>query len=524
MIAHSFGSGVNSEAVERMAAYKIPVSQMTFLDPHDFDQAGVPVDEHQRIFELGRPTGYGATVWNNVEFADVYFQTRGNQAGIGTVGTLDPEGRPIPGAYYRYLDGAEELPAGNPYSEFSQYQSDHGYVWDSFYRGTVEGSRPTTGDFANYAPAQATNYGQTGWAYSVHNPNQIARPDPNFYTGGFNEHQHSSPTLQTSGQPNNAGLASLGITAEQVTNGRWAPDWVPGQIANGTFAAGSEDFHVPPNAIDIMAGWTHHGGAGGYAREEPFEGSTNFFTRMYSANFSSGDLVRKHNFMYVPLNASALQFDSRIWDGSTADSFRVLMGDTELGTLDISQTDQTWRSRSFAIPQALRNTVQTITFELTDGSGTNISEVDIDSVRFGMVTPVLASSLPPGSVIDLGRIAPHDSVVLPMAVSLANVGDAGSILDVFGLEYQILYVGNNVGQFNMFLDTPIALEVGDEPDWQSAAFQSFGARGTFVNNIIYSTTAGPRMFRLQVTVIPEPAAMLLLAIGGMLILMKLRAK
>jgi hypothetical protein len=187
---------------------------------------------------------------------------------------------------------------------------------------------------------------------------------------------------------------------------------------------------------------------------------------MYSANFSSGDLVRKHNFMYVPLNASALQFDSRIWDGSTADSFRVLMGDTELGTLDISQTDQTWRSRSFAIPQALRNTVQTITFELTDGSGTNISEVDIDSVRFGMVTPVLASSLPPGSVIDLGRIAPHDSVVLPMAVSLANVGDAGSILDVFGLEYQILYVGNNVGQFNMFLDTPIALEVGDEPDWQ----------------------------------------------------------
>jgi len=81
-IGHSFGTVVTSEAVERLAGYGVPVDQVTLIDPHDFDQADVPTfDEAQAMQDLGSPDGYGATVWNNVETADVYYQTRGNQGG-----------------------------------------------------------------------------------------------------------------------------------------------------------------------------------------------------------------------------------------------------------------------------------------------------------------------------------------------------------------------------------------------------------------------------------------------------------
>ena len=47
-IGHSFGTVVNSEAIQRLGALQNPpiqVEQMTMLDPHDWDQAGLPVDE-----------------------------------------------------------------------------------------------------------------------------------------------------------------------------------------------------------------------------------------------------------------------------------------------------------------------------------------------------------------------------------------------------------------------------------------------------------------------------------------------
>lgn len=103
MIGHSFGTGVTSEVVERLATWQIPVANLTYLDPHDFDQADIIVDEDQQIFTLGRPSGYGATVWSNVEFADAYYQTRGQQGSGVQLFTSDPEGRAIPGAANHWL-------------------------------------------------------------------------------------------------------------------------------------------------------------------------------------------------------------------------------------------------------------------------------------------------------------------------------------------------------------------------------------------------------------------------------------
>ena len=39
MLGHGSGAVVTSEAVERLAYYNVPVDHLTYLDPHDFDQA-----------------------------------------------------------------------------------------------------------------------------------------------------------------------------------------------------------------------------------------------------------------------------------------------------------------------------------------------------------------------------------------------------------------------------------------------------------------------------------------------------
>ncbi len=102
-ISHSFGAAVTSEAVERLGKYNISVDHVTYLDPHDFSQ-GLEFDTEQKQYLLGRGIGglgYGAQVWNNVSFTDVYFQTRGSSS---TFGLAVPEGRPIPGAYNVFLN------------------------------------------------------------------------------------------------------------------------------------------------------------------------------------------------------------------------------------------------------------------------------------------------------------------------------------------------------------------------------------------------------------------------------------
>ncbi len=59
------------------------------------------------------PDAYGATVWDNVSFADTYYQTRGAHKG-GPNQALVPRGRPIPGAFNAVL--TTELPDNTTYN------------------------------------------------------------------------------------------------------------------------------------------------------------------------------------------------------------------------------------------------------------------------------------------------------------------------------------------------------------------------------------------------------------------------
>src|SRR6185503_1696179 len=83
-IGHSFGSVVISEAIQRLGLQGIEVEQMTTLDPHDWDEGFIPVDERALYPDVH--------VWSNVTRADNYYETCCG-------GLIDnPHGRPLDGA------------------------------------------------------------------------------------------------------------------------------------------------------------------------------------------------------------------------------------------------------------------------------------------------------------------------------------------------------------------------------------------------------------------------------------------
>jgi pimeloyl-ACP methyl ester carboxylesterase len=353
-IGHSFGTAVTSEVVERFAAFDIPVDHLTYLDPHDFDQDNLPVDGEQRLFTLGLPQGYGATVWDNVAFADVYYQTRGlNGALIPDVGV--PLGRPIPGAYNRLLDGSDELPESYALLDAA---GDHSYVWTGFYLGTVLGQLPPDSP----VPAQPTNYASTGYAFSRVRSGQALRPIPVLYSG--QDHVYSEPGLR--------------IRA----NIKQKPAWTPNQIVNGDFEAiGSRTL-----VNDVVPGWSHHGG-GGDGDVNPRDNGNDYL----ELSDGEGEQIREHNYLYVPAEKGNLylEFDVRRIDPSNNDVLEVRLGDNRgtgpsqvLARLALSDTDASFARRCVSIPNSLRNQSHTLAFEI-DPNGTAVnSVVRIDNLSF----------------------------------------------------------------------------------------------------------------------------------------------
>jgi hypothetical protein len=173
-IAHSFGSAVTTEAIERLGFYGVQVDQLTLLDPHDFDEENIPVDGEQDQASIGAIPGYGATVWSNIAFADVYYQT--------TPIPLVPEGRPIPGATNYNVTTDPLVSAGfNPHSN----------VWEGLYRQTVisPGSR-------SFGYRFAATYGDDPNLSTAVQPS--ARPAAAFHQppAGYTveqDHQHTVP-------------------------------------------------------------------------------------------------------------------------------------------------------------------------------------------------------------------------------------------------------------------------------------------------------------------------------------------
>ncbi len=398
-IAHSFGSAVTSETVRRLAAYDVPVDQVTYLDPHDFDQkapnlaesALIDIDGKQAQYAVGVPQGYGAAVWNNVTFADVYYQTTGESV---VPGFLDvPQGRPIPGAYNTWLS-RESLTAtglGVPADNAAHEGGDHSDVWQYFYAKTI-------------ADRSAT----TGYAYS-RVANGAARPLGNFFAPG-QDHTYSEPEFVTwnpatrMGTPNQQGLAALFPSAAdravQFDRARWLPQFDTFDVYNGSITHPGGLGSALLSTSDYIPGWNNHGGTGaGSVARNPGDSALQLGQDLFRGLQSS----REHNRLYVPPTAAALTFTMRVLEPGAGDKLVVKIGDTVLartpvggvdplgnavvdGNLGLGTRHESRVRKMLAVPAALAGKVNTLTVAVERVGGGSLDAIEatvlVDDIRF----------------------------------------------------------------------------------------------------------------------------------------------
>lgn len=339
-IGHSFGTAITSEAIERLAYFDVPVDQVTYLDPHDFDQSGLPIDGNQELDQLGLPAlgqGYGVSVWNNVEFADVYYQT-----------AELPDGRPIAGAFNTHLTAAD-LGAG----------ALHSLVWSRYYLDSV------LDNSSNDRFGLSRLGGQSG-----------NRPTNRFFnTDGTQDHEHTDPLLANplTGLANTTGLQTLGLSQNEITNVKWAPEWAP-SLVNGSFQnPGDDNDGIPGTGDSSVPGWTHHGG-GGDGHVDPV--GDGFVLELDL--FNEG---RTHNWTYFAPEFQQLEFDYEVTDSSSNDTLQIRIGTNIIDTLPLNSA--TSGSKQYDVAE-FRGTVQTITFEIIEGGLLIDAEVQISNVLLSL--------------------------------------------------------------------------------------------------------------------------------------------
>ncbi|MCA9166989.1 MAG: hypothetical protein KDB23_04955, partial [Planctomycetales bacterium] len=466
-----------------LAYYNVPVDQLTYLDPHDFDQ-GLVVDSAQRLSGLGAPNGYGATVWNNVAFADVYYQTRGKNGGL-IADQLVPQGRPIPGAANFLIDTTNYLPTGD-YDPTNVFGDDE-YLWAGFYLSTVNGKTPTVNESEGRtddtpAPATAIPTNDIGYAYSrvkstatrpdetfyvnpdrgawqtgtlyrendrvqfggsdyialrthtsrntgVTEPAANSPPDATFWqlsTGPFvaQDHRNSPTSLvdRTAGTPNQDGLIKLRLTPEIVTSGSQASRWNPLEIVNGDFTDIGDLIGFDTRNVP---GWSDFGSAPQF---DPPEFPVDIIGHNATLNADQPGIT--HNRLYVPAEAERLVIDLKVTHFSGNDRFEVLLGNTvlveeepDLDDVSLFMIDADFVKHRYVIPASLQNQVHDLTLRLTDGGdGAFNAEVKLDNIRFeGYLFEVLAGDV---SLIDLGQLLGGNS----FALLPPNVLDAGQAI------------------------------------------------------------------------------------------------
>ena len=397
-IGHSFGTAVTSEAIERLARFQVPVDQVTYLDPHDFNQ-GIYFDGQQELFTLGLPAGYGATVWENVAFADVYYQTE-----------VPPDGRPIPGAFSTLVN--DEV-TGFP----------HSAVWNQYYLNTVSDADSTNGyAFSWIARTQAGSAA-------------VDRPAGNFFTAQDHQHSDLGPGSPTEAHLNTAATSDE-LTPDDLVNGKWRPLWPPTTIANGTLKYGGDENDGIPGGSNIAPGWSHHGGGGPAEIVEMSDG-------LLGIELTNSATWRQHNRFYVAPNIGELGFEANVLVSSDTTSLVVRLETADGGVP--ATYEQTFAldpatvgpdsalTEVITIPDLHKNRVNTITFELESEAAAPIdATVQIHEVRLSSYTSVISGQW----VIDGTQMFEYaGNVVFDSTSQVVSNGDAipdGLILDVDG--------------------------------------------------------------------------------------------
>lgn len=344
-IGHSRGAVVNSETIERLAAFGVAVDQMTMLDPHDFDQSGVPFDEDWMDWILGLPQGpgntwptsWGFTTWSNVAYADNFYSTEST--------SVVPDGRPS-GSLARELNVGALSPA----------TIDHSRV-HAWYHGTADFTAPSDGD------------GLTIQA--------------NWYPGGE----------RTTDGWNHSRLGALARPAP--TNGllTYGPVWQP--LANGVF---NGDFQLrSPFKPDPIPGWYLHGGD---QMEDTLvtEGGGNVYLELSAIN-----PIATHNLLAVPPDATHLRMRVLANALRAAPELyiaRELTGQWIAGRA--VERGSLWTWVDYEIPPADRGRAILVLVMLPEGA----TSIGVDDLHFVTLTPPCAcpGNADGNSLVDFGDI------------------------------------------------------------------------------------------------------------------------
>lgn len=328
LIGHSRGAAVVSEVVQRMGAFNILVDYVTYLDPHDFAEAEVPLDEsfHDPAVQ----------VWSNVLYADNFWQS--NDV------LVIPSGRSLShleGDSYLYnyeLSDLEGLGDGGG--------TRHGQVID-WYFGTIV---PLRENSAWYRDGRGADTGFSNW----------------IELGGFNLDGAVAGILTPTDPVTLAGLAPF-------------PDSPMDQDDNaGSTVFFMGDFELSDLSSNMPAGWSYHGGGGDATlrcETDPLGTCLNRYLSLSEFNSS-----RTHNRFYISPNISHIAVDTQRRDAS-GDVVQVRLDDRVIGSFSLDDSDEEFVTRVFDIPSDEREKVRSLTFQLIDSSEAVTYDMRIDNVR-----------------------------------------------------------------------------------------------------------------------------------------------
>ena len=347
LIGHSRGAVINSFVSERFDHYleDLTIDQVTTLDGHP---ASLMDD---RGYDSGNPGNSRIFTYDNVRFADNYFQSDGSYEPI----LLDFDGVTANGAYNFQIPSAV-LQNGGSGMEHSDVHS--------WYYGTI--TAPFAAGYAGFSGAGRNNDGD------------VAFPEAWWGASGVPARTATGFAYSDIAGSSRAGLPTTGAKIDAG---------VVASLFNGDFAyVGSSN--------SLLPGWERHGGGGSAARA----GAEAYVQLTASAPF------RRHNVSLVDRNAVAVEFDYWINDNDgTApdDELQVLLNGNVVDVISLADLTPSFvqnRRATLAVDVTLVGAVE---FRIRDANGDGFeSAVRIDNIEIVSEVPPPDADFDADGIVD----------------------------------------------------------------------------------------------------------------------------